>query len=138
MKLFTLSVLTFIAVGTAYSQEPGTVSGKTLNKAEKPKGEVKIVTGDNVVSPVDNTVDQQTYPVKVSSGTPRNNAQQSQPYKRTITDIDREIDAIEKKMDVVKNDPNEDAIAKKEGWYNKMNARLEYLHAERNKHLNKK
>lgn len=140
MKLFTLTVLSFLTISTAFSQEPdNVVSGKDLKKTEKPKGEVKISSEEKTIPPTDKQSEVGTYPMKVSVGTPKKTSQKSnQRYTRTLADIEREIKTIETKMEVVQNDPQEDAIAKKEGWYDKMNARLEYLQAERNKHLNKK
>lgn len=140
MKLFTLSVLTILTIGTAFSQESDrTVSGKTLKNSTKPKSEVKITSEGQELAPVDKTEEQSQYPMKVTSGTRRKSVQKtSVPHTRTIQDIDREIESIEKKMEYVQNDPSEDAIAKKEGWYDKMNDRLTYLKAERQKHLNKK
>lgn len=140
MKLFTLTVLCFLTVSTAFSQEPDkVVSGKNLNKTEKPKSEVKITYEENTVPPTDKQSEGNTYPMKVSTGTPKSSTQKSnKPYTRTLADIEREIEMLETKKNVVQNDPQEDAIAKKEGWYEKVNARLEYLNAERNKHLNKK
>lgn len=140
MKLFTLSVLTILTIGTAFSQESDrTVSGKTLKNSTKPKSEVKITSGGQELAPVDKTEEQSQYPMKVTSGVRKKNTQ-APPVKkeRTLGDIDREIESIEKKMEFVQNDPSEDAIAKKEGWYDKMNDRLTNLKAERQKHLNKK
>lgn len=140
MKLFTLSVLSILTIGTAFSQESDrTVSGKTLKNSTKPKSEVKITSEGQELAPVDKTEEQSQYPMKVTSGTRRKTQQKmTVPKARTIQDIEREIESIEKKMESVQNDPSEDAIAKKEGWYDKMNDRLTYLKAERQKHLNKK
>ena len=80
------------------------------------------------------------YPKKLSVGQKRDAQSQAEDktYTRTLADVERDISNIETKMKHVKEDPSEDAIAKEEGWYDQMEARLKYLRAEREKHLNAK
>lgn len=140
MKLFTLSVLSILTIGTAFSQESDrTVSGKSLKNSTKPKSEVKITSEGQELAPVDKTEEQSQYPMKVTSGVRKKNTQ-APPVKkeRTLADIDREIASINSKMEIVVNDPEEDAIAKEQGWYDLMNNRLERLNKEREEILNSK
>jgi len=140
MKLLTTFVLTFSVVGALFSQEPErNIHAKSLKNSTKPKAEVKNTSSVMELAPIDKKEEQSHYPMKVNSGEHRKKVQNnSAPRSRTIDDINTEIESIVKKMDYVRNNPTEDAIAKKEGWYNKMNDRLTYLNAERQKHLNKK
>lgn len=54
---------------------------------------------------------------------------------RTIEDVDAEINSINTKLEIVKNDPEEDKIAKEQGWYSMIEDRLDHLYAERNELL---
>lgn len=140
MKLFTLTVLSFLTISTAFSQEPdNVVSGKNLKKTEKPRSEVKVSTESNELAPVDKSNDQQQYPKKISTGVRKKKVDAPVMKKeRTLVDIDREIASINSKMEIVVNDPEEDAIAKEQGWYDLMNSRLEKLNKEREEILNSK
>lgn len=140
MKLFTLTVLSFLTISTSFSQEPDkVVSGKDLKKTEKPRSEVKISTGSHELAPVDKSEDQQAYPQKISTGVRKKKVEAPVTKKeRTLADIDREIASINAKMEIVVNDPEEDAIAKEQGWYDLMNSRLEKLNKEREEILNSK
>ena len=80
------------------------------------------------------------YPKKLSVGKKpvSKNKTDQETYVRTLEDVNRDIKNIEVKMKHIKENPTEDQIAQQEGWYEKMNTRLEYLYAERKKHLNSK
>ena len=140
MKLFITSVLSILTIGTAFSQESDrTISGKTLKNSTKPKSEVKITSEGQELAPVDKTEEQSQYPMKVTSGVRKKNTQVPPVKKeRTLANIDREIASINSKMEIVVNDPEEDAIAKEQGWYDLMNSRLEKLNKEREEILNSK
>ncbi len=141
MKRLTLTALAILTFSNVFSQEPEqTVSGKTLKSATKPKSETKIIVEGEELSPIDKTAEQNQYPIKVSSGVRKNKSSQSvEPKKeRSLVDIEREIESINSKMEIVINDPEEDAIAKEQGWYDLMNARLEKLNLEKEEILKQK
>lgn len=73
-----------------------------------------------------------------SVGTKKTEASQTKKvYTRTLADVERDIKSLETKLEIVKNDPEEDQIAKEQGWYEMIETRLKALRAEREKHLNK-
>ena len=133
MKLLTTFVLTFSVVGALFSQEPErNIHAKSLKNTTKPKSEVKTTSERQEITPVDKTEEQSQYPIKVTSGVCKKNIQVP-PVRneRTLADIDIEIASINSKMEIIVNDPEEDAIAKEQGWYDLMNSRLDKLNKER-------
>lgn len=140
MRLFTLTVLFSLTASTTFSQEPEKViSGSSLKQIEKPKSELKTTHKNQELTPVDKSADQQQYPIKLSTGVrKKTTVQPTEKKPRTIQDIDREIESINSKMDIVVNDPEEDAIAKEQGWYDLMNTRLENLNKEKEEILKSK
>lgn len=80
------------------------------------------------------------YPKNLSVGHKRDAqaATKNKTYTRTLADVERDITNIETKMKYIKENPSENKIAKEEGWFEQMEARLNYLYKEREKHLNAK
>lgn len=130
-------IIVFIGCAVLYAQE-----NKNLNRKENVDLNAKTEIPDTTRISNSNDKNQNTYPMKLSVGTKKSevkvkNTEQTPVYTRTLEDVERDIENIEKKIEWVKNNPEENKKAKEEGWYDEMNERLEYLYAEREKHLNK-
>lgn len=71
----------------------------------------------------------QHYSVGVKKTEAQTTTQNAGP--RTIEQIDAEIKSIEIKYEIIEANPQEDSIARAQGWYDQMDSRLEKLKAER-------
>lgn len=127
-----LLIALLLSVSTLYSQENGQKENTGLKQKTTVQDTSKIykTTSENQVN----------NPQKLSVGTKKDDQGEKNnttPYTRTLEDVENDIKNIETKMEWIKNNPEEDKIAKEEGWYEEMEQRLVYLRAEREKHLNK-
>jgi hypothetical protein len=68
------------------------------------------------------------YPYTVSSNNQINNTEQP---KKTIADIDKELEAIDSKIQYVKSHPEELEIAVKESWFEQMETYKKTLEKEK-------
>lgn len=80
-------------------------------------------------SPTENETQTLSVGVKTNSNDPQK--QQSSERVRTIQNVDNEISDIKIKLEYVKNNPEEDRIAREEGWYEMIERKLEHLYKEK-------
>ena len=113
---------------------------QTTNSSDSSPTQVKSHTKESatakpvVVGETSGTKEEVTYPITVSYS--RDQKKQADA-PRTVEAIDIDIKNIKEKMDYVKNSPEMDEKAIKEGWYARNEERLKNLEAEKSILLNK-
>lgn len=75
--------------------------------------------------------EKQTLSVGVENSSNHEQEQQSSDRVRTIQNVDNEINDIKVKLEYVKNNPEEDKIAREEGWYEMIERKLDHLYKEK-------
>lgn len=109
-RTFSIVASVMLAV-SGFSQEAKTPqSDVKLSSAEKSRSTQKSVTNKNKSVTISKRAgeDQQVH--------------NAQYYLKEIEKVDKHLEAIDSKVDFVSNDPNEKAIAEKNGWFEKMEA----------------
>lgn len=75
--------------------------------------------------------EKQTLSIGVKKSGSHTQEQQSSERVRTIQNVDSEINNIKIKLEYVKNNPEEDKIAREEGWYEMIERKLHHLYQEK-------
>lgn len=136
MKHNTLLLLIAMGSSTLFAQE----KIQTTNSSDSSPTQVKSHTKESAtakpvaVSNTSETNEEVNYPITVSYS--RDQKKQSDT-PRTIEDIDTDIKNIKEKTDYVKNSPEMDEKARKEGWYARNEELLKKLETEKSILLNK-
>ncbi len=130
MKTAVVSILIFTTFSINAQDNKTTVAPtpKAI-RSEQPKS----VSSDSVQRN-NTTSNEASYPMTVSYSREQK-SKTSNP--RTVTDVNTDIANIKSKMDYVKNNPEMDAKARAEGWYDRNEILLKNLEEEKSNLLKK-
>ncbi len=131
MKLIITTILSLFVIGV-FAQEKRALQpakGATVNKVENENSK----TSHEQVSPNEVRIEKSKPAVHAQVSSSNKN---SQPEK-TVEYYDTYIESIRKKVEWVKSNPEEDAKAKENGWYEQMEQFVANAKKEREELLNK-